>query len=418
MNPARLALCILLAVPSLPAQSGATAPLDGLSILQKMGQQYAAAQSWYFVATEEQTMTNDYSRTWKKTVMISAATGNKYHYEGHSETGSAFHISDGRTAWDIHPEEHAYTREPAPDNGYEPPRTTPFNESAALHAFGLRTEFATFSAHYSAATRLPDETIFQNGIAVPCYVVQVNTTPRRGPVMAGASRNETLWIDKSSWAVLRTVSHEKSFMLAGSAQIPLAIDAVTTWTTAELNTALPEALFHFDPLPDLKLVAKFSDRILGVDLTGQTAPEVHLVGADGKTAPLSSWRGKPVLLDFWATWCAPCVEALPWLAQLEQEAAPKGLVLLSIDEDEDAKAAGAFLAQHHYTWPNTHDTGSIGQAFGELGLPLLVLIDAHGKIVFDQFSEDGLRKALAGLGPQFASLDRADNPHPAPPPSH
>ncbi|QNI33597.1 TlpA family protein disulfide reductase [Alloacidobacterium dinghuense] len=166
--------------------------------------------------------------------------------------------------------------------------------------------------------------------------------------------------------------------------------------------------------PDAKLIAKFSDNPFGPDMTGETAPDVQLVAADGKRTPLSSYRGKPVLLDFWATWCTPCVVSMPKLADLNHDAASKGLVLLSVDEDEEEKTATDFLAKHQYTWPNTHDDGKIGDAFKKLGIPLVVLIDAQGKIVFYKSGEDdaGLRKVLAGLSPQFASLASTQKPQP------
>jgi hypothetical protein len=105
---------------------------------------------------------------------------------------------------------------------------------------------------------------------------------------------------------------------------------------------------------------------------------------------------------------------MPRLAKLQQEAAPKGLVILSVDMDEEAKTANDFLAKHHYIWPNTQDDGKIGDAFQKGGIPLVVLIDAQGKIVLyqngDYGNDDALRKVLAGLGPQFAGLETAQQP--------
>lgn len=125
-------------------------------------------------------------------------------------------------------------------------------------------------------------------------------------------------------------------------------------------------------------------------------------------------RSRPVLLDFWATWCAPCTESMPKLAELEKEAAPKGLVLLSVDEDEDATTATEYLAKHHYTWPNTQDDGKIGDAFSKMEIPLVVLIDSQGKIVFYKTGADDaeIRKAVAGLGPQFTFLASTEKPQP------
>jgi len=74
--------------------------------------------------------------------------------------------------------------------------------------------------------------------------------------------------------------------------------------------------------------------------------------------------------------------SMPELAKLDQEATPKGLVVLSVDENEDPKTATDFLAKHNYRWLNTQDDGKIGDAFKKEGIPLVVLIDPQGKIVF------------------------------------
>jgi thiol-disulfide isomerase/thioredoxin len=405
MSPVGLGLLVFLAIPAVPAQTANTPSSDGLTILQQTGQHYASAGSWHIEATEERTSGNEYARGWSKTLMIGAVSGNEYHFEGHSETGSALHISDGKMAWDFHLEEHAYTQEPAPANGYQRLQSFSPNEQDAQRAVVLRKEFADFYKHYESATRLPDDVIFQNGIEVPCYIVHVSASQRKGPKIEGVSSDETLWIDKATWTVRKTVSHENSFIYSGSAHIPIVADAVTTYSIAKLDSSIPEGLFRFEPPTDAKLARSFSNGF--ADLTGEPAPDVILVSTDGKRVPLSSFRGKPVLLDFWATWCGPCVASMPKLAQLDEEAAPKGLVLISVDEDEDAETATDFLAKHKFTWLNAHDDGKIGGAFKKDAIPMIVLIDGQGKVVFDKTGDDedvGVRLALASLGPEYASL--------------
>lgn len=419
MYSARLIFLTLFAAPLLVAQSANPADPDGLTILQTMSRHYANARSWYIAATEERTSWNDYNRNWAKTVMMGAVSGNRYRFEGHGQLGSALHVSDGKTAWDFHPEEHAYVQKPAPANGYQPPTHWFMNEGAAQRAAEFLKEFSDLASHCSEATRLPDETLTLDEKPVSCYVVRVSSEQRKGPHTANFSSEETLWIDKATLMVQKRVVREHSYMMVtAEIHVPIEANTVTTYSAAVLDGPVPESLFRFEPPQDAQLVANFSDNLsFAPDLTGKPAPDVQLVGADGKRASLSSYRGKPVLLDFWATWCAPCTESMPKLAELQKDAGMKGLVLLSIDEDDDVKKADDYLAQHHYAWPNTQDDGKIGDAFSKMGIPLYVLIDAQGKIVFYGSGTTGpqetaLRKAVAALGPEFASLAPSEKPQP------
>jgi thiol-disulfide isomerase/thioredoxin len=125
-----------------------------------------------------------------------------------------------------------------------------------------------------------------------------------------------------------------------------------------------------------------------------------------ETISLRSFQGRPVLLDFWATWCGPCVESMPSVKRLYSEATKYGLVMLSIDEDEDAKKATDFLSENKDLWPNFHDDGEIARSFPNEGIPHFVLIDSAGTVVFSRssFDEPALRTAIAKLGPEFATL--------------
>lgn len=114
-----------------------------------------------------------------------------------------------------------------------------------------------------------------------------------------------------------------------------------------------------------------------------------------------------MLIDFWATWCGPCIASMPALDKLQREAGPKGLTVLSVDGEDDAKAASDFLTKNHHTWTNFHDeNGEVGDAFRRVGIPHSVLIDEKGNVTYagPGSNEDVLRDAIAKLGPQYAGL--------------
>jgi thiol-disulfide isomerase/thioredoxin len=107
-----------------------------------------------------------------------------------------------------------------------------------------------------------------------------------------------------------------------------------------------------------------------------------------------------VLLDFWATWCVPCRESLPALEKLYQENGAKGLVLLSLDEDDDnPQKATDFCAMHKVPWPNFHASKDIREKFPVHGIPYFVLLDSFGKVTFSHagLDENSLRMAVAAL---------------------
>jgi AhpC/TSA family len=116
--------------------------------------------------------------------------------------------------------------------------------------------------------------------------------------------DETIWIDEAHGTVLRTVVHADNNILYGAARIPMEEEITTTFTTAELNGPVRESLFTFIPPSDAKLMQDSPDPrkdLRDINMTGNQAPSLKLKSEDGKEVALDSFRGKPVLLDFWAT---------------------------------------------------------------------------------------------------------------------
>jgi len=125
------------------------------------------------------------------------------------------------------------------------------------------------------------------------------------------------------------------------------------------------------------------------DLTGQEAPDFTLMGLDGNELTLSELRGKPVLLDFWASWCPPCCRELPHVQELHDEYGPKGLQIVAVSCDgaiEDAKTAAEEMGlTFTILWqdPDSEQSAAIDEAYEITGIPRLVLIDGEGTIVAD-----------------------------------
>jgi len=135
-----------------------------------------------------------------------------------------------------------------------------------------------------------------------------------------------------------------------------------------------------------------------------TIPTFSLPDLAGKAHASSEFAGKPVLIDFWATWCATCKESVPEIAKIKEKFAAKGLQIVSISVDKGAPAKVEKGAKKlGITWQILCDPeSSQSTAFGYTGVPSLYLFDATGKLVtnitgFDPAQEAALEAAIAKL---------------------
>jgi peroxiredoxin len=104
---------------------------------------------------------------------------------------------------------------------------------------------------------------------------------------------------------------------------------------------------------------------------------VSLLG--GETLKLKGQRGKPVLINFWATWCAPCREEMPAMERLYRKHRERGFVLLAVSVDTDAALVKPFLEQYKLTFPVALDAKmDLANAYGVRALPASFLIDRNG----------------------------------------
>lgn len=139
------------------------------------------------------------------------------------------------------------------------------------------------------------------------------------------------------------------------------------------------------------------------------APDFALKDADGKLVHLSDYKGKVVLLDFWATWCGPCRIEIPWFMEFERRHKDKGFEVLGVSmDDEGWEAVKPFLAELGVNYRVVMGNDETAQMYGGVdALPTTFLIDKSGKIAAVHVGldagkkdfEDGVEELLQAPGP-------------------
>jgi len=116
---------------------------------------------------------------------------------------------------------------------------------------------------------------------------------------------------------------------------------------------------------------------------------------DGPTISSEQLRGKLVLLDFWATWCEPCMKRVPQLVQINQRYGSRGLQVIGLTFDVNRNLMVETTKQHGMVWPEVQDgTKALGARFGVDGPPLAVLLGTDGKVLFVDRPWAGLDQAI------------------------
>jgi peroxiredoxin/outer membrane lipoprotein-sorting protein len=204
----------------------------------------------------------------------------------------------------------------------------------------------------------------------------------------------TLWIDPKTNFILKDddVTAFKTPTNSSTSH------SVTTFSPARLLPSADEQLFTFDPQKVQAKPREQLQRDAPTKSVGKPAPDFTLLDMENKPLNLGELKGKVVLLDFWATWCAPCRAELPSVELLYRDFKDKGLLVLGVDAEEP-KNQTAFMEKFGYTFRTLVDPNDkVKNLYNVSGIPATVLIDKEGNIqLFDTgtASYDSLRETLS-----------------------
>lgn len=134
---------------------------------------------------------------------------------------------------------------------------------------------------------------------------------------------------------------------------------------------------------------------------GSLAPDFSVTDLEGNPIQLAELRGRPVIVNFWASWCVPCADEFPLLRDAHARHADDGLVVVGIVYQDRSQAAAAFMSRHDAAWAAAADPdGRVAEAYGVIGPPETFLIGRDGTVsarALGQFTAAWLDENVAAI---------------------
>ena len=377
--------------------ASAQTPEDAEAILHRTAENYRNADSYLFIANEQTVIAAGLERKETHTTVLTAkdARGRtRVEIDDGSNGGVA--VDDGAARW-------LYV--PAMEKFVELPRESPGATEPAVPGLDFAVLVKRFIDRYSGlddrvinAKVIGGETLRTQAGEVECDLVQVDYNPPPG--MRGGEIERTYWIAREAGVVLKEHSVASMFQPGKEERVTVTQDV--SFQQATVNGEIEERTFVFVPPPGARQVESFRDQGLGEDQVDRQAPDFTLENIqDASAVRLSAFRGKVVLLDFWATWCGPCRYDMPYVQALYNEHKDKGLEVFGINSEVHTRAIN-YLDANRLTFPTLHDERMrVAMLYQVQALPAFVVIDRQGRIasyLIGTRTKAQLEKALFDAG--------------------
>ncbi|TXE13122.1 TlpA family protein disulfide reductase [Seonamhaeicola algicola] len=185
--------------------------------------------------------------------------------------------------------------------------------------------------------------------------------------------------------------------------VALAQTAYAQFWSADATT-LDKVINSFDvSLLNNYFLEPLVERRKNLDLVkvGQPAPNFTLKSIENKDISLSDYKGKHLLIDFWAYWCGPCIKGFPELKEIRKSYSEEKLAILSISTDKNYDKWVEAVKQHKLPWPQVIDDANlpvdVGSKYAVVAIPHLILVSPEGKIIYKHQYTDNLTDELAKI---------------------
>ncbi len=378
-----------------PPNSQTTSP-DANAVLRRVGETYTTLSSYHFEGkyTHEQVIESmglrDESKREELFVTAAIKPGSS-RIESKNTHFSVTSVSDGKTKWVYAPGANEYTKTWEGAARLATGRLPTEAESHLARARNIVAGYSHIDHQVRDAKFIGEEKLGIGDRQVDCLVIEADYASASAAGQSNAWTRK-LWIDKSRNIVLREIQHTRT---KGPWGRIINTKMTYIFTFANVGDQVTEALFAFFPPEGAKEVAELrslsrpaappisSPRPAAPSpsaFVGKDAIAFALKDLDGNQVDLQSLKGKVVLLDFWASWCGPCVAEMPHIEKLHKDFKDKGLVVLGLN-NEEVEVASAYVKNKGYTFTTLFDEGKeVAMRYGVSGIPQVFIIDREGKI--------------------------------------
>jgi peroxiredoxin/outer membrane lipoprotein-sorting protein len=361
------------------------APPSASSILRRVGYVYGHLNDYHIAAMRESFFQQSHSGFSRHSdISLDGDRQGRARMELTGDEPDVLVVSDGKSTWQYAPVKNQYTQRagPALRDGSGAQGPVGSNEDVFQQAYELLVgRFTELPQLEKNATLEGQERIEFKGQQILCYRIAIRFE----------NMTDQLWINRSSFLVLK----EKRTQDPASSGSRTLVDDEIRVREISTRAARPPDLFTFAPPANAWRVVALELPSEGQGVEGTSAGNFTLSDIEGNGVRLSDFRGKVVLLSFWATWCAPCKRELPVLQKIFEER--KDLEILTVDDESPANIRH-FLQENHYDFPALIDQDrTLFKRFAVHFIPTVLVIDQEGVIVHEIVGWEGPQKLLAAL---------------------